>query len=335
LADIKKVCSSLKGSSAQIGFMPLDDEGIWLGDKLEGTQIIGPERECAELALRKEKQIELAKLCGFSVPSTKYVESVDEVLRNDFEYPVVLKPAHAVLVSHNRLSKERSWTCSDKSELELAVSNWNGRWPLLVQKYVRGIGEGIFGLATSEGVVAWSTHRRVRMMNPEGSGSSACQATESQDDVRKSAAECFIKKSGWRGLFMIELLRDLSGKVWFVELNGRAWGSMALARRTGFEYPAWAAQMVFEPDKQMTFPVRKNDAIVCRHLGRELLHLLFVLRGPKSKALEAWPSGWATLAQLCRLKHSDRWYNWRRDDAKVFLADSYRTVRDQVFKARH
>ena len=40
---------------------------------------------------------------------------------------------------------------------------------------------------------------------------------------------------------MIELLRDRDGVAWFMELNGRTWGSLALARRLGLEYPAWAA----------------------------------------------------------------------------------------------
>ena len=38
------------------------------------------------------------------------------------------------------------------------------------------------------------------------------------------------------------LLRDGEGTAWFMELNGRAWGSMALARRLGHEYPRWAVQ---------------------------------------------------------------------------------------------
>ena len=35
--------------------------------------------------------------------------------------------------------------------------------------------------------------------------------------------------------------------------------------------------------------------IVSRNAGRELMHLLFVLRGPKSKALSGWPSFWKSL----------------------------------------
>jgi hypothetical protein len=55
----------------------------------------------------------------------------------------------------------------------------------------------------------------------------------------RSVPSFFLKGCNWRGLFMIELLRDPSENLWFIEFNARAWGSMALARRLGFEYPAF------------------------------------------------------------------------------------------------
>lgn len=76
------------------------------------------------------------------------------------------------------------------------------------------------------------------MMNPHGSGSSACVSFPVAEDL-KLAIERFTRATGWLGIFMIEFLRDQSGIPWFVELNGRSWGSMALSRRQGLEYPAW------------------------------------------------------------------------------------------------
>ena len=85
---------------------------------------------------------------------------------------------------------------------------------------------------------------------------------------------------------MIELLRDQAGNLWFVELNGRPWGSMALSRRQGLEYPAWQARLALE---QEFFGwddyLLRATGLVCRNVGRELMHLLFVLKGAKSKAL--------------------------------------------------
>ena len=65
------------------------------------------------------------------------------------------------------------------------------------------------------------------------------------------------------------------------------------------------------------------------------MHLLFVLRGPKSKALRSWPPFWKTMADVARVRASDVFYNWRRDDPKVFVADFCYTIKDNVFKSKN
>jgi hypothetical protein len=63
-------------------------------------------------------------------------------------------------------------------------------------------------------------------------------------------------------------------------------------------------------------------------------HLLFVLRGPKSAAIKAWPSFWRSAAGVLRVRRGDALYNWRRDDLAVFMRDSCYTIRDQIFKSK-
>ena len=36
-----------------------------------------------------------------------------------------------------------------------------------------------------------------------------------------------------------------------------------------------------------------------------------------------------------RVRRGDTFYNWRRDDPKVFIADCYYTIHDNLFKARN
>jgi hypothetical protein len=172
------------------------------------------------------------------------------------------------------------------------------------------------------------------MMNPQGSGSSACISQAVTEDI-KAKTEQFIKLTGWRGMFMIELLRDRDGKVWFVELNGRPWGSMALSRRQGLEYPAWQARLAVDLHSKVGLVASPAPGIVSRHVGRELMHLLFVLRGPKSEALTEWPSFWKSAADVFRFRWEDTLYNWRREDVKVFLADVWFTIHSNLFKSRN
>jgi hypothetical protein len=133
---------------------------------------------------------------------------------------------------------------------------------------------------------------------------------------------------------MIELLRDEAGKVWFMEFNGRAWGSMALSRRQGLEYPAWNAKLALDGKFRVEGNAAGASGVVCRNLGRELMYMLFVLRGPKSKAVRQWPSFWSALRDVAWMRTSDRFYNWRKGDLKVFAADTYYTVRGNVFKSK-
>jgi hypothetical protein len=144
-----------------------------------------------------------------------------------------------------------------------------------------------------------------------------------------------MAKADWRGLFMVELLRDPDGKLWFVELNGRPWGSMALARRQGLEYPAWHIELALDEHSSAGLAAAPVGGVVCRNVGRELMHLAFVLRGPRSSAQRTWPRFWKSFIDVAAIRSSDRIYNWRRSDWRVLLADIYYTVSKNVFKARH
>jgi hypothetical protein len=315
---------------------PLDDAAVWMCNKVQldpSWILAGPRGRNAELALDKYVQVRSAEKAGFHVPETRIATTPDEVWNKGDSFPLILKPAKSVITHQNRLYKSRSWICGNQEELERAVEAWTSREPLLVQPFISGTGEGIFGLATSEGVRAWSAHRRLRMMNPHGSGSSACVSQAVPEDM-KASAERFVKDAGWSGLFMIELLRDRSGTYWFMELNGRPWGSMALARRQGMEYPAWTVRQASDAQFSRTINQSGVSGLVCRHLGRELMYPLFVLRGPDSKALTNWPSFWKAIVDVMRFHRREYLYNWRKDDPRVFLSDCFYTFRNQVIKSR-
>jgi hypothetical protein len=341
LSDLRALMGSLQAKSGRepLMFFPLDDKAVWLEDKLgpiEHWIMAGPTGAQAELALNKCVQTRMAREAGFNVPETAQVRTSREVLdfARQVSFPIILKAADCVPEYQGRVYTCRKWICANQGELERAILEWGERVPLLAQKFITGVGEGVFGLATAEGVRAWSGHYRVRMMNPQGSGSSACASQAVPQDLR-SIGETFLRKAGWRGLFMIESLRDDSGKLWFVELNGRPWGSMTLCRRQGLEYPAWHAELALNEQSQAGLNAPQTSKIVCRHAGREFMHVLFVLKGAKSNALTKWPSFWRTIWDVLKFHKTDGLYNWRSDDPNVFIADVYSTIHDNVFKSRN
>jgi hypothetical protein len=306
--------------------MPLDDTAVWLcaEAELQGIEptLAGPKGYAAELALDKGLQVAAAARAGFDVPPTTRVESVDELLATQ-GLPVAIKPARAVSERDGRIVRGATRVCGTTEELNAAAQRWAGSEPLLVQPLISGVGEGLFGLAVDGRLCALSAHRRVRMVNPQGSGSSACVSVAVDPDLARSA-EQMLAEIGWRGMFMLEFIRSDDGRAFFMELNGRAWGSMALARRLGLEYPAWAVRQLDDPHFDPR--VRPREGQLCRHLGRELVHVMMVARGPKSTALTNWPSLTSTARAVFRFRRSDRWYNWRSGDTLLFIDDTVSTV---------
>lgn len=341
LSELNSLLNSLtaKSETGRLVLLPLDDKAVWLCSRLapdDGWLLAGPSGSRAELALNKNLQIEAAREAGFNVPQSVLARNAADLLafQSTASFPMILKAAECVPIRQGRVKSCRKWICANGLELDNAIAQWSEKVPLLAQSYVTGIGEGVFGIAAPEGIRAWSAHRRVRMMDPQGSGSSACISQPVPEEI-KSKVEALIGKTGWRGLFMIELLRDAGGHLWFVELNGRTWGSMALCRRQGLEYPAWHVDLAMDEASEAGIGVSSGLELLCRHAGREFMHLLFVLRGARSNALDKWPSFWKSIGDILRFRRTDRVYNWRRDDAKVFFADFYYTIHDNVFKSKN
>jgi predicted ATP-grasp superfamily ATP-dependent carboligase len=339
LCDMVSVLNSFGDRhNGPILLFPLDDTALWMCSELapnESWILVAPGKSSVDLALNKRQQTRLACEAGFKVPETAVASSVHQAraLSEQIGFPLVLKPVECTTVRNGRKIGRRTWICANANEFAGALRGWDESIPLLLQKYIVGVGEGVFGLATPEGVQAWSAHRRLRMMNPQGSGASACVSIPVDESVRQKT-EALIGNAKWTGLFMVELLRDRSGEAWFVELNGRAWGSMALARRQGLEYPAWSASMALAHGSHVDTAKSASPGLVCRNLGRELMHLLFVIRGPRSAAMVEWPSIGKALRTILQTSRNERYYNWRSDDKKVFFADCFYTLRDNLLKAR-
>lgn len=331
IRDLREVMSFTQAQA----LMPLDDAAVWMSrEACEGAALVlvGPSGPQAEVALKKQLQCVAATEAGFAVPDTQFFEAPAQPTRIA-QYPLVVKPAVAAEERAGQLVVAgAALTCGDRTELDRAIAAAPTGCRLMVQRRLRGIGEGVFGVATPAGFAAWSAHRRIRMMNPAGSGSSACAPIPLQDSVREKA-ERMLMGLDWSGLFMLELLRDGEGKPWFIELNGRAWGSMALSRAVGLEYPAWAVSQALG-DRMLRLPLSaEGTGVRARHLGREMVHLLAVLRGPKSSGVP-WPSRAGTVRDVLSWHRGDRPYNWRPGELAVLLDDTVSTVSAAVRRKR-
>ena len=327
----------LQAGIDELVVLPLDDTTIWICSQIAPDiriVILGSRGFGSDFALQKDLQIKSAHTAGFSIPETTLVEPGFDLKKLTLPVPVILKPNHAIALKGGKLCKDRFHICFNQPELKLAIERCTAGEPMLAQRYLAGIGEGLFGLATAHGVKAWSAHKRIRMMNPQGSGASACVSIAPHpDDIE--AGNRFIDEIGWIGPFMIELLRDSDGKSWFIEFNGRLWGSTALARRCGLEYPAWAVLEVTGQNLEIAKMNHPTTGIICRHAGREMVHALFMIKGRHSRWQTQWPSRFTSIKELLTFRTDEFWYNWRRDDWRVFIRDMLQTISENVFKKRN
>jgi hypothetical protein len=309
--------------------MPLDDPAVLVCDHglPRDARVAGPRGSQARFALDKREQLRRAGEAGFQVPP--WIEFRGEAsLLEDWGLPAMAKPALAADELAGRLRRLSPRLVTTPAEFEGLRGSWGTSTPIVLQRWLPGNGAGIFGLAEHGEVHHLSAHRRVRMMNPAGSGSSACVSARVPEALRDPVAR-LIEAVDWTGMFMVELLES-EGEWWFMELNGRPWGSLALARRLGYEYPAWAVARLFD-DRAPLPEAPPFSELQCRHLGRELVHLLFVLRGPGSY-IGAWPGRGETLRAFVKGARGASWYNLSPGMRGVFLEDTWRTVADQTLR---
>lgn len=310
--------------------MPLDDIALWGVHQLSlrggmplGVRPLTPRPDAVGVALDKRLQVEVATRAGLRVPPTLLV-GPGASAAEWYGFPCIAKPAEAVTVKDDRIGKGQALFFAEAE----AFVNWRAQHrgaPYLVQPFISGTGEGVFGMVRDGRVIGWSGHRRLRMMNPAGSGASACEARR-PDEHTKRRVEDFLRACVWEGMFMVELLRDDSGALWFMELNGRPWGSLALARRQGFDYPAWSAKMAVASGFRPAIPEAACGRRL-RHLGRDIVHLMFVLRGPRARSLEpAWPRRGAALAQVLPFGGPSSFYNYHPRYPWFFLWDAIWTL---------
>jgi hypothetical protein len=319
--DAYQCAAEVAAAARQLGaaaMLPLDDHAVWLCDRAAAMDkhvtVAGPTGRLATLALDKRLQLELAQSAGLAVPPGSCRAGTPAG-----PGPWMVKPALAVQLRAGRLHRARGQIAARPELVPPITADIGG--PAIVQPLIAGVGEGVFGLGIGGITTVLSGHRRIRMMNPRGSGSSACRSVPVADDVTGPAAD-MISRSGWDGLFMIELLRDEAGRPWFMELNGRAWGSMALARHRGYRYPSWAVRAALDPQFRPAEPTAPPE-ITARHLGREIVHLGAVLARGGAPRL-------ATVRGVVAMRRGDRWYNCRAGEIGVFAADTWATIRAQA-----
>jgi predicted ATP-grasp superfamily ATP-dependent carboligase len=208
------------------------------------TKLALPPRPAYLRSLDKLDTLQSAARLG--VPAPRFCHwRAGTVLAPDAElppYPIVLKPRSSVLYHDNRLHFPRVSYAVDRAELEKRAATYGEHCDLLLQERVRGEGVGVELLRLPGGELhTVFQHRRVREM-PLTGGGSTCRVAESVDAKLLAYAGSLLDDLDWTGVAMVEFKTGHDGDS-LMEINGRFWGSLALAVDAGVDFPRLLAAM--------------------------------------------------------------------------------------------
>lgn len=204
-----------------------------------------PEYEAAWRIADKLTVMKTAQHLGIPSPKTVTLCSTEALesaldLSHLLGFPVVIKPCRS------RIRTEKGWRgtsvkyAQDTQELKriVSVSLENGEGPLLLQKWIYGVGVGVFLCLNRGEVVAVFSHRRLREKPPSG-GVSVLRESIPVDPTLRGYAEKLLRAFDWHGVAMVEFKQDeRAGGYKLMEVNGRFWGSLQLAIDAGVNFPS-------------------------------------------------------------------------------------------------
>lgn len=238
-------------------------------------------------------------------------------------YPGYVKP-HRSVVGGERRSKTGVRFVADRSHCaEVLAALAPEAFPVLVQRGVRGPGEGVFVARWGGRTVARFAHRRLREKPPAG-GVSVFRESIALDPQLGAACDRLLDALQWEGVAMIEGKRDLDHGGWRVmEINGRFWGSLQLAIDAGVDFPKLLIDAVSGAPPGDPPPWR--EGVRLRWEWGDVDHLLIRLR--RSRAALRLPAdapgrAKAFLQFLTHLPGRDRLEVFRLSDPLPFVGET-------------
>lgn len=257
-------------------FFPMDDGSMEVAVRYKRQlenycRLPIPEEDSYFKASDKALATMIALKAGLDCPKTSVLNNLDELDRvaSSLRFPVIIKPRKSsgsrgiVLV----LRKE------DLSSHYLRVHR---EYPFpLIQEYIRA-GEKydvclLFDYSSQ--LKAFFVQREVRCFPLERGPSTVQESVWRPDLVEKAA--CLMKRLNWRGVAEVEFIVDPGdGRVVFMEINPRFWGSLHTAVLAGVDFP-WLLYRLAMDGGKVEEVCRYTVGVKCRWLlPGDILHFI-------------------------------------------------------------
>lgn len=251
IADLNKYLKNIREGSALI--LSFSDETSLALSRNRGiidekAVLLMPSSDNMEAAFDKGAILRIAEPLGISIPKTVFNWRTEDDLKSQleyFDYPIVIKPRHSFSWINGKGTLLTAHYAKDYPELKEAIDkicSLTGEQPLIQEK-ISGDEYGINMLVNRGEPAAVFCHHRINSLSPSGGASCLRESVILPDAIVKQSKE-LLKKLNWHGVAMVELKQDKeTGRFKLMEINGRFWGSLALAINAGVDFPYLAYQL--------------------------------------------------------------------------------------------
>ncbi len=235
------------------------------------VQYCGPTPSACRKILEKTETLAIAESVGIPVPHEYKIIDREALstMRETIQFPVVVKPRHKDFESVTEIKSEIAHS------FEQLVTYFDrfpefGSW-FLIQDFIPGTGVAVEILMDQGLPIAVFQHRRMREYPVRG-GVSVAAISEAPNPELVDYAVTLLRALDWQGVAMVEFRKDdVSGRIGLMEVNGRFWGSVALSRFCGVNFPYYLWQIAHgqTPEPAPSYPVGTKF----RWLGGDLRRL--------------------------------------------------------------
>jgi predicted ATP-grasp superfamily ATP-dependent carboligase len=319
-----------------------DDVGLPLSrarERFDGVCALAlPEPEALAQVTDKGATTQLARRLGVPVPATALVHTAAEAraAAPSLGWPLVLKPVASRIVREESVERYEVAYVNDAAALDTQMRTLEGRTSVLLQRYHAGEGHGVELLCDRGKPVAVFQHRRLHEV-PITGGASALRESVPVDPTLLDYSLRLLGELRWTGLAMVEFRVSPEGPV-LMEINGRVWGSLPLAVKSGIDFPAKLAELYLGGPG--TFGAANGGppqiGVRSRNLGLELVWIGSVLRKQRRYPFLPAPSRREGLRAALRLPNpADGFDVLSMDDPRPGLAELAAVAGRLTRKAGH
>ena len=205
-----------------------------------GAVVGYPEHALVSRLFDKLSLAELARESGVPTPSTR---PADETALAAVRGPVMLKERlHARGAGHGGGRVEARLVAGEAAAREGAEAIRAVGGDPVLQDVVDGALLSLALVRTREGQVVGRVQQRAERVWPGPAGISVRARTTAVDPALATSVERLLERLGWWGLVQAQLLAPADGPAQLIDLNGRCYGSLALARASGVDLARLGAE---------------------------------------------------------------------------------------------